>query len=238
MNNRDAFDEWIKQSLNEEMEEEIPQSQELLKNIQKEIRQKVEVRKKRKRWMRAAVVFLAVTLTCAYITTNESYSKYVRKLLKIDAREENELVLDNQNPGERESEVIEAVMTAEEIEEKYGYLIHEPNYLPNGYQQFEIMVRAYNQNILHVYIEYTGETSVHLIKFIQKPIYNNASRAKEHNKDNSIVEKIVRNDLEYIVVKDLNSNKTIILWEKEKVMYQIEGELEKEEMLKIAETVD
>ncbi|MCG8483629.1 MAG: hypothetical protein MJA31_10010, partial [Clostridia bacterium] len=200
MKERDVFDEWIKQNLKEEMEEEIPDSQALLASIKSEINNKNKARKRRITWMRAAIIFLAVAVTCAYIATSESYSNYVRRFLNLDVREENEIVSNNSDPGEKKPELIEAAMTPEEIEDKFGYIVHEPEYLPEGYIQQSVTVRAHNQNVLLVYVEYWKNDSEKMLMLVQLPIYNNTSRSEEYNKDNCVVEKLRKNDIEYIVV--------------------------------------
>lgn len=99
-------------------------------------------------------------------------------------------------------------------------------YVPEGYEL--VSKESYSKLSMCCYTTENGNSFT---------IYKDASSMKiEFDTENGSSEKIIINDMDFTIFTDDNKNCSV-MWTQNDYIYQIDGQLPKEEILKIAETV-
>lgn len=192
----------------------------------------------------AAVVLLAVLWnpvnSSAFGKLTEIFQQaqgaFVQLFVRVDA------VMDDENMPVDDFEIVEKsgisaeVMSLKEAQQNTSFEIKVPNYMPEGFQlDSVIVIKKGNQKSEQIYLQY--QRGVDLVEIEQKVIKISTGTAIISDYDDTVGEKIMINNHMANLITYKNGTAELIWVIDDLYYYEIRGNLSREEIISIAESM-
>ncbi len=167
--------------------------------------------------------------------TSEGNRQYVVESMRYLLGEDTRIVVSNDEQNDKScSDEYEAIA---DIEETLGVDVPEFMYRPSGFEYDGFRVNKFSGN---AWMEYKYEENV-IILYIDSEDDNSSSKIDSlHGEDETIIN-ITGEDIDVLVkeIRDANDDfpNYVAQWEKDNVIYQISGKMEKDEFYKVIEKI-
>lgn len=252
------FDVLIKRAVKEEFESSPPpllSKEEAWENILQQMN-KVEEPPKRTPWFKQKWMYVAAILLCAFAITmfsgqtglaKSSFTEFVQRVqgavLQIFVDVENPINWGSVNENNTDEDFVVqdfynhfSNLQIFEAQEEVSFPIYLPEYVPNGYKLIDISVMNLGENLgkeVYLYFESKEKT----FRILQREAENAYSFNLLIESENAVTEKltIMGNPANFIDFK--NGQFELVCIQDEVTFYSIRGELSKNELIQIAESM-
>ena len=244
MNKEDLMDILIKNALAETMEEiHVPPMEDTWKHIEERIQERKKKLPLYKKSLAVAVLLLIGVVVGSGLN-HEGYANYFRTMNIFTSITDQAITVQMHNkmpdemkdkkgtpPVEEEEKLEDVEMSIEDVRDVANFQMQEPTYMPEGYPLEKVILTSFGKKTIQVKILYGKEDSG--IELLQQPLYGQYAASININpKYGRVLEKRV-NGLNYMILEFVNGE-VKIHWDRNEVKFTLRGNLEREEMLKIA----
>lgn len=188
----------------------------------------------------AAAIFICIGL----VGYNEGYANYfkVMRFFTFFSEDITDIQLGNNLPaigsGSSASEddaPLEFVMPLERVKEVSSFYIAIPAYVPEGFRLGDAIIKTFNKKTIEATIQYAQGDR--LISLVQNPLIGEHSMNIKLNKgEGEVIEEAIKG-IKYVVMRFKDGDIKVI-WEKNEIKYTLMGDLDLEEMLRIASSIE
>lgn len=236
--NEDILDKLIKQAVKEKVDSiEVPPMNDVFKNIMR-----MQKKRKRETFLKRMVLVVSSSFIVMFIAilgiSDEGYTRFTRTLRTFFTAENGVLNLDNkveEDFSRNEGKKNLVISNINELKKISTFPVKELNYLPTGYELKGIEIKTTNEEVCKIEMIFSDE--INYLFFTQMAIidqYTNAISIKEDNArlSQEEIKGVTYNIIEY------NNGEAKVIWDKNEVLYNLIGVFDKQEMMKIIESIE
>lgn len=248
MNREEIMDALIKNALADAMEEiHVPSMEDSWKHIEKRIhkeKKKPSVHNN----IAAAVILLLIGVAAGAAINHEGYANYFRTMNIFTSVTDQSInvQMDNRTPGEirhvrrqsliaaEEVQLEDMEMSLEDARDAANFKIQEPEYMPKGYTVNNVILTSLGRKTIKVKISYGTEDKK--IELLQEPMFGQYAASIHINPKYGTVSEKRIHGFNYMIFEFVNGE-IKIHWDRSEVKFTLTGNLDQEEMLRIAASV-
>ncbi|MBE6021225.1 MAG: DUF4367 domain-containing protein [Clostridiales bacterium] len=195
-------------------------------------------KKKFKSVIRAAVVFIGIlVVSIVAFEPEQGYADVFRFMFDRDARG-NEVISDNLIGEETVEEIEESTVSLEELDKLIGEPVPIPKYMPYEYEAKTgaKIIKGYDK-VLSIQISYTNKETWKMIIYNIMPAEEKRVTSIVMDIPEEKIEEIMINESLCYLYSDAEKEKMTIYWETNEYLYSIDGNISREEVIKIVESI-